>query len=62
MESVIERNNYVVGGDHLNQRLVEHGFVNVQVIEKVVDIGNWRQSQGYTHSDIETDSTRPTAC
>ena len=62
IESDIECNQYLVGGDDLNQRFVEHGFTDVRVIEKVVDIGNWRQPQGYIHTDIETDLRRSTAC
>jgi hypothetical protein len=47
IESVIERNQYLLGGEHLNQRFVEQGFIDIEVIEKVVDIGNWRRPHGY---------------
>jgi hypothetical protein len=41
-----ETRGCIYHGEHLYQRLVSAGFVDIQVIEKFVDLGNWRPVAG----------------
>jgi len=37
-----ERGKCVLHGEHLEQRFIEAGFVDIKVIKKTWDVGNWR--------------------
>ena len=49
MERVVKGNNYIIGGEHLEKLFIDAGFVDVKVIAKVIDIGNWRHGRGLNH-------------
>ena len=36
------RSECIFNGEHVYQRLIDAGFVDVQVIKKTIDVGNWR--------------------
>lgn len=52
IESVIKPSEYLIGGENLAPRFADMGFMDIKVIEKVVDIGNWREPQGDTSIDM----------
>jgi hypothetical protein len=45
-EKSIERGDYLIGGEHIDKRFTDIGFKHIKVIDKTVDIGTWRGSQG----------------
>ena len=38
------RRNLILDGEHLEQRFIDRGFVDVKVIQKDIIIGEWRSS------------------
>ena len=44
MGRVVKGNNYIMGGEHLQERFEEAGFTDIKVLPRIIDIGNWRGS------------------
>jgi len=42
MRRLVESSNCILHGEHLEQRFRDTGFVDINVIKKTWDIGNWR--------------------
>jgi hypothetical protein len=36
------RKNVFLSGEHLEQCLIDAGFVDIQVFKKIMDVGDWR--------------------
>jgi hypothetical protein len=56
---LVESSNCILHGEHLEQRFRDTGFVDIDVIEKTWDIGNWR-GRGIKYSiqaQIETQTS-----
>jgi hypothetical protein len=38
----LEDRNLCLDGKHVEQRLIDAGFVDIKVFKKTIDIGDWR--------------------
>ena len=56
-----KRRNCIFKGEHLEQRFIDAGFVDIRVIKKVVELGNWRGGIFIRFSTINTTRAEPSS-
>ena len=56
---MFEKRNCIFNGEHLEQRFIDVGFVDIKVIKKVVELGNWRGGLFIQCSTINTLRAEP---